>query len=95
MPTESKKNEIDYTDAGLGENLESENRAQENLLFGEASPAFTIKSRGLSSYDIPEITNLNVTKKGGDKFTPSTRKNPLMAGFPNVSYEKWNYQFIF
>ena len=39
--------------------------------------------------EIAAITNLNVTKKGGDKSKPSTRKNPLMAGFPNLAYSKW------
>jgi len=39
-------------------------------------------------YEIAEITNLSVSKRGG-KNGPVSRKNPLMAGFPNHSFEKW------
>jgi DNA mismatch repair protein MutS len=39
-------------------------------------------------YEIAEITNLSVSKRGGKK-GPISRKNPLMAGFPNHSFEKW------
>ena len=39
-------------------------------------------------YDISELTNLSVSKRS-DKYAPVSRKNPLMAGFPNHSFEKW------
>ena len=39
-------------------------------------------------YEIADITNLSVSKRGGKK-EPVSRKNPLMAGFPNHSFEKW------
>jgi DNA mismatch repair protein MutS len=39
-------------------------------------------------YEVSEITNLNVTKKC-DKQQPVTEKNPLMAGFPSASFDKW------
>ena len=39
-------------------------------------------------YEISDLTNLSVSKKG-NKYAPISRKNPLMAGFPNHSYEKW------
>ena len=39
-------------------------------------------------YEISEITTLNISKKN-DKFAPVSEKNPLMAGFPNHSFEKW------
>lgn len=39
-------------------------------------------------YEIADITNLSVSKRGG-KNGPVSRKNPLMAGFPNHSFEKW------
>lgn len=44
-------------------------------------------SRG-KIYEVAEITNLNVTKKC-DKQQPVTEKNPLMAGFPSASFDKW------
>lgn len=40
-------------------------------------------------YEISDITNLSVSKRGGDKTKQSCRKNPLMSGFPNHSYDKW------
>jgi DNA mismatch repair protein MutS len=39
-------------------------------------------------YEIAELTNLNVSKKN-DKFSPVSDKNPLMAGFPSHSFDKW------
>ena len=39
-------------------------------------------------YEISDLTNLSVSKRG-NKFAPVSMKNPLMAGFPNHSYEKW------
>jgi len=39
-------------------------------------------------YEIADITNLSVSKKN-NKYGPITKKNPLMAGFPNHSFEKW------
>jgi DNA mismatch repair protein MutS len=39
-------------------------------------------------YEVSEITNLNVSKKG-DKQSPVSEKNPLMAGFPSASFDKW------
>jgi DNA mismatch repair protein MutS len=39
-------------------------------------------------YEISELTNLNVSKKN-DKFSPVGDKNPLMAGFPSHSFDKW------
>ena len=39
-------------------------------------------------YEISDITNLSVSKRS-DKYGPVSRKNPLMAGFPNHSFEKW------
>ena len=39
-------------------------------------------------YEKSDLTNLSVSKKGS-KYAPISRKNPLMAGFPNHSYEKW------
>ncbi len=39
-------------------------------------------------HEIVDITNLSISKKQ-DKFAPVSIKNPLMAGFPNHSFEKW------
>ncbi len=39
-------------------------------------------------YEVSEITNLNVSKKN-DKYSDISDKNPLMAGFPLHSFEKW------
>ncbi len=39
-------------------------------------------------YEVADITNLNVTKKC-DKLQPVSEKNPLMAGFPSASFDKW------
>lgn len=39
-------------------------------------------------YEIADITNLSVSKKCS-KTAPVSMKNPLMAGFPNHSFEKW------
>jgi len=39
-------------------------------------------------YEIADITNLSVSKRG-NKYLPVSKKNPLMAGFPNHSFEKW------
>jgi DNA mismatch repair protein MutS len=39
-------------------------------------------------YEVSEITNLNVSKKC-DKQSPASEKNPLMAGFPSASFDKW------
>jgi len=39
-------------------------------------------------HEVAEITNLSVSKKN-DKYLPVSEKNPLMAGFPNHSFEKW------
>jgi len=39
-------------------------------------------------YEISELTNLSVSKKN-DKMLPVSEKNPLMAGFPNHSFDKW------
>jgi DNA mismatch repair protein MutS len=39
-------------------------------------------------YEISDLTNLSVSKRS-DKYAPVSRKNPLMAGFPNHSFEKW------
>jgi DNA mismatch repair protein MutS len=39
-------------------------------------------------YEIAELTNLNVSKKN-DKYAPVGDKNPLMAGFPSASFDKW------
>jgi DNA mismatch repair protein MutS len=39
-------------------------------------------------YEIAELTNLNVSKKN-DKYSPVGDKNPLMAGFPSHSFDKW------
>ncbi len=39
-------------------------------------------------YEVADITNLNVSKKN-DKHQPVSRSNPLMAGFPSHSFEKW------
>jgi len=39
-------------------------------------------------YEVADITNLSIAKRL-DKFAPISRKNPLMAGFPNHSFEKW------
>jgi len=39
-------------------------------------------------YEIVEITNLNVSKRK-NKFDPVSIKNPLMAGFPVHSFDKW------
>lgn len=38
--------------------------------------------------EISDITNLSVSKKC-DKYAPVSMKNPLMAGFPNYTFEKW------
>lgn len=39
-------------------------------------------------YEIADITNLTVSKKNS-KTEPVSEKNPLMAGFPNHSFDKW------
>jgi len=39
-------------------------------------------------YEIADITNLSVSKRN-NKYAPVSKKNPLMAGFPNHSFEKW------
>ena len=39
-------------------------------------------------YEVAEITNLSVSKKNS-KTEPISLKNPLMAGFPNHSFDKW------
>lgn len=44
------------------------------------------KTRG-KIYEVADITNLNVSKKKSD--LPISEKNPLMAGFPNYSFDKW------
>lgn len=45
------------------------------------------ESRG-KIYEIADLTNLSVSKKNS-KTEPVSIKNPLMAGFPNHSVEKW------
>ena len=39
-------------------------------------------------YEICDITNLNTSKRHS-KTDPVSPKNPLMAGFPNHSFDKW------
>lgn len=39
-------------------------------------------------YEICDLTNLNVSKRHS-KTDPISLKNPLMAGFPNHSFDKW------
>ena len=39
-------------------------------------------------HEVVDITNLSISKKQ-DKFAPVSIKNPLMAGFPNHSFDKW------
>ena len=39
-------------------------------------------------YEIADITNLSVSKRNS-KYKPVTLSNPLMAGFPHHSFEKW------
>jgi len=39
-------------------------------------------------YEIADITNLSVSKRN-NKYAAVSKKNPLMAGFPNHSFEKW------
>ena len=46
-----------------------------------------IEKRG-RIYEVADITNLSVSKKCS-KTEPVSIKNPLMAGFPNFSIEKW------
>ena len=39
-------------------------------------------------YEVADLTNLSISKKCS-KTDPVSIKNPLMAGFPNHSVEKW------
>lgn len=50
--------------------------------------AETAKRQRGKIYEVSEITNLNVSRKC-DKQSPVSEKNPLMAGFPSASFDKW------